>query len=144
LEADATAPIQGRSELTPGPEQVQTDQISQASVAQQQIVERTQKEKEVSPPKVNVARAPDPEVAIPEVRENPATKPDDEKHKDKDAKQQQQAPSEAQLESASTSAPQAEAVVAPQLKVTSGAPVDDTAAVITWRARLSAHVQRFK
>src|SRR5262249_43663060 len=39
LEADATAPIQGRSELTPGPEQVQTDQISQASVAQQQIVE---------------------------------------------------------------------------------------------------------
>jgi protein TonB len=144
LEADATAPIQGKSELTPGPEQVQTDQISQASVAQQEVVERTQKEKEVSPQKVDVARAPDPEVAMPEVREKPDTKPDEEQQKEKDTKQRQQAPSEAHLESAPTSAPQAEAVVAPQVKVTSGAPVEDTAAVITWRARLSAHVQRFK
>src|SRR5215471_5319378 len=56
LEADATAPIQA-------------DQISQASVAQQQVGEQTQKEKEVSPQKVDVARAPDPEVAMPEARE---------------------------------------------------------------------------
>src|SRR5262245_18438998 len=65
FEADSTAPIQGRSELTPGPEQVQTDQISQASVAQQEVVERTQKEREVSPPKVDVPSAPDPEVIMP-------------------------------------------------------------------------------
>jgi hypothetical protein len=71
LEADSTAPTQGRSELTPGPEQVQTDQISQASVAQQEVVEQTQKEKEVSPPKVDVARAPDAEVVMPEAQENP-------------------------------------------------------------------------
>src|SRR5262249_34665248 len=69
LDADSTAPIQGRSELTPGPEQIQTDQISQASVAQQQVVEQTQKEKETHPPKVDVATAPDPEVVIPDVRE---------------------------------------------------------------------------
>ena len=57
LETDSAAPLQGRSELTPGPEQVQTDQISQASVAQQQVIQRTRKEEEASPPKVDVATA---------------------------------------------------------------------------------------
>jgi protein TonB len=144
LEADSTAPIQGRSELTPGPEQIQTDQISQASVAQQQVVERTQKEEEASPPKVDIATAPDPEVMLPDVREVPVIKPDEEKQKEKDTEKQQQNPSEAHIESAPTSAPQAEPVVAPQMTVSAGAAVDDTVAVITWRARLSAHVQRFK
>jgi protein TonB len=144
LEVDSTAPIQGRSELTPGPEQIQTEQISQASVAQQQVVERTQKEEEASPPKVDIATAPDPEVMLPDVREVPDIKPDEEKQKEKDTEKQQQNPSEAHIESALTSAPQAEPVVAPQMTVSAGAAVDDTVVVITWRARLSAHVQRFK
>jgi protein TonB len=144
LETDSAAPLQGRSELTPGPEQVQTDQISQASVAQQEVVQRTQKEEEASPPKVDIATAPDPEVMLPDVRDVPDVKPDEEKQKEKDTEKQQQNPSEAHLESVPTAAPQAEAVVAPQVTISAGAPVEDVAALITWRARLAAHVQRFK
>jgi protein TonB len=145
LESDSSAPIQGRSELTPGPEQIQTDQISQASVAQQQVVESTQKEKEANPPKVDVATAPDPEVAMPDVQETLDVKPKEEQQqKEKDNEKQQQSPSEAHVESAPTSAPQTGPVVSPQIAVSAGTAVDDTAAVVTWRARLSAHVQRFK
>jgi SAM-dependent methyltransferase len=138
LETDSAAPLQGRSELTPGPEQVQTDQISQASVAQQEVVQRTQKEEEASPPKVDIATAPDPEVELPDVRDVPDVKPDEEKQKEKDTEKQQQNPSEAHLESVPTAAPQAEAVVAPQVTISAGAPVEDVAALITWRARLAA------
>jgi protein TonB len=145
LETDSAAPLQGRSELTPGPEQVQTDQISQASVAQQQVAAHCRgKERRPAAPKVDVATAPDPEVELPDVRDVPDVKPDEEKQKEKDTEKQQQNPSEAHLESVPTAAPQAEAVVAPQVKISAGAPVEDVAAPITWRARLAAHVQRFK
>jgi protein TonB len=145
LDIDPTAPNQGQSEATPGPEQVQVDQISQASVAQEEVPERTQKEKqEANPPKVDVAQAPEPEVVMPEAKPVPDTRPDEQKQKQDETEKQRQAPSEARLESAPTSAPQAAAVVAPQIRTAAGAPVDDTAALVSWRGHIANHVQRFK
>jgi periplasmic protein TonB len=144
LDADSTAPLQGQSELTPGPEQVQTDRISQASVAQQQVIEHTQKEEETTPPKIDLPNTPDPEVALPQARETLEVKPDEEKLKEKDTEKRQQTPSEAHVESAPTAAPQAETIVAPHVTIAGGAAVEDTADIITWRERLAAHVQRFK
>jgi hypothetical protein len=74
IEEMAAAPNQGQSEATPGPEQVQTDQISEASVAQEEVPERTPKEeREPEAPKLDVAKAPEPEVVLPEVRRTAET-----------------------------------------------------------------------
>jgi periplasmic protein TonB len=145
LDIVPTAPNQGESEVTPGPEQVQVDQISQASVAQEEVPERSLKEKqEANPPKVDVAQAPEPEVVMPEAKPVPDTRPDEHKQKQDETEKQRQAPSEARVESAPTSAPLAAALLAPEVRRTAGAPVEDTAALVSWRGRLGAHVQRFK
>jgi periplasmic protein TonB len=140
----AASPNQGQSEATPGPEQIQTDQISQASVAQEEVPERTQKEQqEAEAPRVEATKAPEPEVVLPEVQRTSDTKPEEEK-KEKQTEREQQAPSQASPESAPTSAPQAEPVKATEVTASTGAPIEDTAALVTWRSRLAAHVQRFK
>jgi periplasmic protein TonB len=145
LDIVPTAPNEGQSEVTPGPQQVQIDQISQASPAQEEVPERTQKEEQdADPPKVDVAQAPEPEVAMPDARRTPDRRPDEQKQKQDETEKQRQLPSEARPESAPTSAPQAAALIAPQVVTTAGAPVEDTAALVSWRAHLNAHVERFK
>jgi periplasmic protein TonB len=145
LDAVPTAPNEGQAEATPGPQQIQTEQISQASVAQEYVPERTQEEKkETSPLKVDVAQAPDPEVSLPQVPEAPETNQEEQKRTEQETNRQQQQPSEAAPESAPTAAPQAAAVRAPEVTTTAGAPVEDSAVLVSWRARLAAHVERFK
>jgi protein TonB len=140
----AAAPNEGQSEATPGPKQIQTDQISEASVAQEEVPERTQKEaQEAEAPKVQEAKAPEPEVVLPEVRRTADTEPEEEK-KEKQTEREQQTPSQASPESAPTSAPRAAPVAAPEVTASTGAPIEDTAALVTWRSQLAAHVQRFK
>jgi periplasmic protein TonB len=140
----AAAPNQGQSEATPGPEQIQIDQISEASVAQEEVPEHTEKEQqEAEAPKLDAAKAPEPEVVPPEVKRTADTKPQEET-KEKQTEKEHQAPSEARPESAPTSSPQAEPVKATEVTASTGAPIDDTAALVTWRSRLAAHVQRFK
>jgi protein TonB len=144
MDNTAAAPNHGQSDAMPGPEQIQTDQISQASLAQEEVPERTEKEaQEAEAPKVELARAPEPELVLPEVVRTADTKPEEEK-KEKQTEREQQTPSEARPESAPTSAPQAAPRLATEVTASVGAPVDDTAALVTWRSRLATHVQRFK
>jgi protein TonB len=79
---------------------------------------------------------------LPEVQRTKDIKPEEEK-KDKQTEREQQTPSEARPESAPTSATQAAPRLAAEVTASVGAPVDDTAALVTWRSRLAAHVQRF-
>jgi len=144
LDIDPTAPNEGQSDVTPGPQQVQTDQISQASVAQEQVHEQVEKEKRQTSVNVETAQAPDPEVVLPDAPKTDDQKPEEEKRKEDEAQKQAQQASEARPESAPTSAPQAAALVAPEVAITAGAPVEDTAVLVSWRASLAAHVQRFK
>ena len=72
LDAVSAAPIVGQSETTPGPEQIETDEVSQASVAQQEVPEQSRKEKqEASVLEADTAKTPDPEVALPDLPKKP-------------------------------------------------------------------------
>ncbi len=145
LDAVTAAPIMGQSEATPGPEQVETDQASQASVAQQEVPEQSRKEKqEASVPEAETAKTPDPEIALPDLPKKPEVNPDQQQPKQSQAESPPQTPSEAHLESAPTSAPRAEAALAPEVSAKAGVAVEDPVALATWRASLAAHVQRFK
>jgi periplasmic protein TonB len=145
LDAISAAPTEGQSEVTPGPEQIETDQVSQASIAQQEVAAQSPKQKEeASELDADLAKVPDPEIALPDLPKKPEVKPNEEQRQKTEAESQPQAPSEAHLESAPTSAPRAEAVVAPEVSQSAGAPDADPAALVTWRATLAAHVQRFK
>jgi periplasmic protein TonB len=145
LDAIPAAPNEGQAEATPGPQQIQTEQISQASVAQEYVPERTQEEKkETSPLKVDVAQAPDPEVTLPQVPQAPESDQEEQKRTEQETNRQQQQPSEAAMESQPTAAPQASQQRAPEVTITAGAPVDDAAVLASWSARLSSHVERFK
>jgi protein TonB len=135
----------GQSEQTPGPEQIETDEVSQASVAQQEVPEQSRKEKqEASVLEADTAKTPDPEVALPDLPKKPEANPDEQQQKQTEAESAPQMPSEAHLESAPTSAPQAQAALAPEVSARAGAVVEDAVALVTWRATLAAHVQRFK
>jgi hypothetical protein len=80
MDSTAAAPNQGQSDAMPGPEQIQTDQISQALVAQEEVPEYTEREaQETEAPKVELAKAPEPEVVLPEVVRTTDTKPEEEK-----------------------------------------------------------------
>jgi protein TonB len=145
LDAISAAPIVGQSEQTPGPEQIETDEASQASVAQQEVPEQSRKEKqEASVLESDTAKTPDPEVALPDLPKKPEANPDQQQQKQTEAESAPQMPSEAHLESAPTSAPQAQAALAPDVSAKTGAVVEDAVALVTWRATLAAHVQRFK
>jgi periplasmic protein TonB len=145
LDAVSAAPIVGQSETTPGPEQIETDEVSQASVAQQEVPEQSRKEKqEASVLEADTAKTPDPEVALPDLPKKPEANPDEQQQKQTEAESAPQMPSEAHPESAPTSAPRAEAALAPEVSAKSGAVVEDAVALVTWRATLAAHVQRFK
>jgi periplasmic protein TonB len=140
----AAAPNQGQSEATPGPEQIQTDQISQASVAQEEVPERIREEEQVAEaPKLDPVKVPESEVVLPEARRTADTRPVEEK-KQRQTEREQQTASQARAESAPTSAPRAAPKLATEVTASVGAPVDDAAALVTWRSRLAAHVQRFK
>ncbi len=145
LDAVTAAPVVGQSEATPGPEQVETDQVSQASVAQQEVPDQSRKEKqEASVLEADTANTPDPEIALPDLSKKPEIKPDEQQPTQSEAESQAQMPSEAHPESAATSAPRAEAALAPEMSAKAGVAVDDPVALATWRASLAAHVQRFK
>jgi len=144
LDIDPTAPLEGQSEIMPGPQQVQTDQISQASVAQDEVREQLDKEKQQTPIHVDAVQAPEPEVVLPDAQKSADQTPEEPKRQEDEAKKQAQQASEARPESAPTSAPKAAAIVASQVAMTAGAPVEDTAVLVSWRASLAAHVQRFK
>ena len=105
LDAGPAAPIVGQSETTPGPEQIETDEVSQASVAQQEVPEQSRKEKqEASVLDADTAKTPDPEVALPDLPKKPEANPDEQQQKQTEAESAPQMPSEAHLESAPTSA----------------------------------------
>ena len=145
LDAVSAAPIVGQSETTPGPEQIETNEVSQASVAQQEVPEQSQKQKqEASVLEADTAKTPDPEVALPDLPKKPEVNPDQQQQKQAEAESAPQMPSEAHPESAPTSAPRAEASLAPEVSAKAGAVVEDAVALVTWRATLAAHVQRFK
>jgi protein TonB len=143
LNIDPTAPIEGQSEVTPGPRQVQTDQITRASLAQEQVREQVEKEQQATSVDVEIARAPDPELVLPDAPKTPDQTPQEQKREKETPKQAQQA-SEARPESAPNSAPKAAAIVTPHVTTTAGAPVEDSAALLNWQTGLIAHMKRFK
>jgi protein TonB len=145
LDAVSAAPIVGQSEQTPGPEQIETNEVSQASVAQQEVPEQSRKEKqEASVLEADTAKTPDPEVALPDLPKKPEANPEEQQQKQTEAESAPQMPSEAHLDLAPTSAPRAEVALAPEVSAKAGAVTEDAVALVTWRATLAAHVQRFK
>jgi protein TonB len=92
----------------------------------------------------DLAKAPDPEIALPDLPKKPEDKPNEEQRTETEAQSQPQTPSEAHAESAPTSAPRAETLIAPEVSQSAGSPDADPAAMVIWRATLAAHVQQFK
>jgi protein TonB len=145
LDALPAAPNEGQAEVNPGPVQTQVEQVSQASVAQEHVPKRTQEEqKETTPLKADVAQAPDPEVVLPRVPQAPEANQEEQKQKVQETNRQEQQPSEASVESQLNAAPHAALARAPEVIITAGSAVEDAAVLVSWRARLGAHVQRFK
>src|SRR5262249_44772742 len=129
-------------EAVPGPQQVQTDQPSQASIMQEQIPNPIKEVESTSSPAISVAHAREPEIALPEP--TPLERQPEEKPEEVKIERPRQEKSEARLESAATSAPQAAAQITPEMVPTEGAAVDDSFALTSWRTKIAAHVQRFK
>jgi periplasmic protein TonB len=144
LDIDSTAPNQGQSDATPGPRHVQTDEVSPASVAQAQVREQVELEQQQTSVNVEAARTPAAEVVLPDVPKTDDQKPEEDRRKNDETQKQAQQASQARPESAPTSAPRAAALVAPHVVITTGASVEDTAALVIWGKNLSRHVQRFK
>jgi len=142
LESVPGAPMLGRTEAYPGPQQVQTDQPSQPSIAQEQVPEAIKETEAATPPELVLQRASASEADLPEPK--PLKQQVEEKPEEVKTERPKQESSEARLESAPTSAPQAAAQIVPDMVPTAGVAVDDSLALTSWRTKISTHVQRFK
>src|SRR5262245_38226777 len=90
LDIDPTAPNQGQSDATLGPRHVQTDEISPASVAQEQVREQVELEKQQTSVNVEAARTPAAEVVLPDVPKTDDQKPEEDRRKNDEAQKQAQ------------------------------------------------------
>jgi hypothetical protein len=94
LDAISAAPTEGQSEVTPGPEQIETDQVSQVSIAQQEVAAQSPKQKEeASELDADLAKVPEPEIPLPDLPKKPEVKPEEEQREETEAESQPQAPS---------------------------------------------------